>query len=197
MSTSTCCPSLCHKRCISAAVCATSRSPRMSTAGVEGIYRLACRLFLRQHRAQREGECLLLGKTLCEQDLVFANTDGAPMDPGTLTHNFTKIARRAGLPGVRFHDLRHTFASLTLLGDIHPKMVSEALGYSSVAFTLDVYSHLVPGLQRAAMRRPDEILVTCVREDENVGKGWRFRYSQRSDSNRRPAVYKSVCQCTT
>ena len=54
------------------------------------------------------------------------------MDPGTLTHNFARIARRAGLTGTRFHDLRHTFASLMLLAGIHPKIVSEALGHSEV-----------------------------------------------------------------
>jgi len=56
----------------------------------------------------------------------------SPMDPGTLTHNFARIARRAGLTGTRFHDLRHTFASLMLLAGIHPKIVSEALGHSEV-----------------------------------------------------------------
>ncbi|GAI71620.1 unnamed protein product, partial [marine sediment metagenome] len=76
------------------------------------------------------------GKLLSEDDLVFGNVDGTPMDPGTLTHNFARIARRAGLSGTRFHDLRHTFASLMLLAGVHPKIVSEALGHSSVAFTL-------------------------------------------------------------
>jgi len=112
----------------------------------------------------------LLGKLLSEDDLVFGNVDGIPIDPGTLTHNFARIARRAGLSGTRFHDLRHTFASLMLLAGIHPKIVSEALGHSSVAFTLDVYSHLVPGLQEAAGKRLDEILEPRLIEARNVGK---------------------------
>ena len=127
-------------------------------------------LFLREYRTERETECLLLGKLLSEDDLVFGNVDGTPMDPGTLTHTFARIARRAGLPGTRFHDLRHTFASLMLLAGIHPKIVSEALGHSSVAFTLDVYSHLVPGLQEAAGKRLDEILEPRLIEARNVGK---------------------------
>jgi len=127
-------------------------------------------LFLREYRTERETECLLLGKLLSEDDLVFGNVDGIPIDPGTLTHNFARIARRAGLPGTRFHDLRHTFASLMLLAGIHPKIVSEALGHSSVAFTLDVYSHLVPGLQEAAGKRLDEILEPRLIETRNVGK---------------------------
>jgi len=127
-------------------------------------------LFLREYRTERETECLLLGKLLSEDDLVFGNVNGTPIDPGTLTHNFARIARRAGLPGTRFHDLRHTFASLMLLAGIHPKIVSEALGHSSVAFILDVYSHLVPGLQEAAGKRLDEVLEPRLIEARNVGK---------------------------
>ena len=127
-------------------------------------------LFLRQHRIKREAECLLLGKPLCENDLVFSHTDGSPMDPGTLTHNFARIARKTGLPGTRFHDLRHTFASLMLLAGIHPKIVSEMLGHSSVAFTLDTYSHVIGGLQQAAVRRLDEMLQPELKRDQDVGK---------------------------
>jgi len=90
----------------------------------------------------------LLGKLLSEDDLVFGNVDGTPIDPDTLTHNF---------------------ASLMLLAGIHPKIVSEALGHSSVAFTLDVYSHLVPGLQEAAGKRLDEVLEPRLMEARNVG----------------------------
>jgi len=125
-------------------------------------------LFLRKYRTGRQAERLLLGKPLSEDDLVFGNINGNPMDPGTLTHNFARIARRAGLAGTRFHDLRHTFASLMLLAGIHPKIVSEALGHSSVAFTLDTYSHVVPSIQKAAAKRLDEILEPELME--NVGK---------------------------
>ena len=127
-------------------------------------------LFLREYRAQTEEQRLLLGKPLSDDDLVFGNVDGTPMDPGTLTHNFARIARRAGVPGIRFHDLRHTFASLMLLAGVHVKVVSEMLGHSSVAFTLDVYSHVIPGLQEAAGKRLDEVLDPELRQKKNVGK---------------------------
>ena len=127
-------------------------------------------LFLRQYRVEREAGYLLLGKRLSEDDPVFANVDGTPIDPGTLTHNFTRIAQRVGLPGTRFHDLRHTFASLMLIADIHPKIVSEMLGHSSVAFTLDTYSHVIGGLQQAAVRRLDEVLQPYLPETQDVGK---------------------------
>ena len=126
--------------------------------------------FLDGYKTAKRAEYLLLGKPFSEDDLVFSNVDGTPMDPGTLTHNFARIARKAGLAGTRFHDLRHTCASLMLLAGIHPKIVSDALGHSSVSFTLDVYSHVVGGLQQAAARRLDEVLQQQLAEDENVGK---------------------------
>ena len=71
---------------------------------------------------------------------------------------FGRMAVRAGLEGVRFHDLRHTFASLMLLRGAKPKVISEALGHSSVAFTMDVYSHIIEGMQSDAMALLDEVL---------------------------------------
>jgi integrase len=95
-------------------------------------------------------------------DLVFANYDGKPLDPSTLSHNFAKIVKRAWLRRVRFHDLRHTFASLMLLRGAKPKVISEALGHASVAFTMDVYSHIIDGRQEDAMALLDEVLPTGV-----------------------------------
>jgi len=80
-------------------------------------------------------------------DLVFASVEGKPIDPCVLTHAFTRTVMKAGLEGVRFHDLRHTFASLMLLRGAKPKVISEALGHSSVAFTMDTYSHIIEGMQ--------------------------------------------------
>lgn len=127
-------------------------------------------LFLRQYRTEKQAERLLLGMPLGKDDLVFSNADGTPMDPSTLTHNFARIARKAGLPGTRFHDLRHTFATLMLMAGIHPKIVSEMLGHASVAFTLDTYSHVIPTLQQAAMKRLDEVLQPELIENQDVCK---------------------------
>ena len=79
-----------------------------------------------------------------------------------LSHAFGRMARGAGLEGVRFHDLRHTFASLMLLRGAKPKVISEALGHSSVAFTMDVYSHIIDGMQSDAMALLDEVLPAGV-----------------------------------
>ena len=94
---------------------------------------------------------------------MVANADGGPVDPCTLTHNFARIVKRAGLGKVRFHDLRHTFASIMLLRGAKPKVISEALGHSSVAFTMDVYSHIIGGMQEDAMALLDEVMPEGVR----------------------------------
>jgi len=101
-------------------------------------------------------------------DLVFASVTGAPVDPCTLSHAFGRMVKKAGLPGVRFHDLRHTFASLMLLKNVSPKVISEALGHSSVAFTLDTYSHLLSGMQKSAFDLLDEVLPAGVSRKNNV-----------------------------
>lgn len=99
--------------------------------------------------------------------LVFSHHDGSPLDPSTISHAFAKITCRAGLPGIRFHDLRHTHASLMLQNGVHPKIASERLGHSSIAITLDAYSHVLPGLQEAAALRFDDALQGAAREKQH------------------------------
>lgn len=114
--------------------------------------------FLKEYKAERESLFLHLGRLLRLDDLVFANIEGKPLDPGVVSHSFARVVKRAGLENVRFHDLRHTFASLMLLKGAKPKVISEALGHSSVAFTMDVYSHIIDGMQQDAMALLDEVL---------------------------------------
>ncbi|OGO04852.1 MAG: hypothetical protein A2Y91_05415 [Chloroflexi bacterium RBG_13_54_8] len=85
-----------------------------------------------------------------------------------LSHAFGRMARGAGLEGVRLHDLRHTFASLMLLRGAKPKVISEALGHSSVAFTMDVYSHIIDGMQSDAMALLDEVYPAGVSQKINA-----------------------------
>ena len=113
-------------------------------------------ILLRQLNERQIAERLLLGLRLQHDDLVFSKPDGKPLDPSTITHTFRKIVKKAGLPILRFHDLRHTHASLMLKHGIHPKIVSERLGHSSISITLDTYSHVMPGLQEAAALRFEE-----------------------------------------
>ena len=125
-------------------------------------------LVLRQHKAEQETQRALLGKPLTDGDFVFAHPDGTPLDPSTVSHAFNKIMRKAGLPNIRLHDLRHTHASLLLQAGVHPKIVQERLGHSSIRVTLDTYSHVIGGLQEVAAQLFDDLLV--ARGVENVGK---------------------------
>jgi integrase len=90
--------------------------------------------------------------------LVFCRSDGLPLKPGQVTRRFSAILAKAGLPRIRLHDLRHTHATLALQLGIHPKIVSERLGHSTIAFTLDVYSHATPHMQSDAAVRLGELM---------------------------------------
>lgn len=97
-------------------------------------------------KAQME-EQLAAGPKWHDSGLIFATAIGTPITGTNLTNrHFDPLLRRAGLPRIRFHDLRHTCATIRFVKGQHPKRVQELLGHSSVAITLDIYSHLIPGL---------------------------------------------------
>lgn len=108
------------------------------------------------HRLKQEHARKLLGKPLMPTDLVFSHPDGRPFRPDSVSRALHEIAWTVGLKGVRLHDLRHAHATILLQQGVHPKIVQERLGHSSVATTLDIYSHVLPGLQEAAARRFEE-----------------------------------------
>ena len=124
---------------------------------------------LRDYRRQVEGTRILLGKPLTDSDYVFAHADGAPLDPPTVTHTFTKTVRRAGLE-VRLHDLRHTYASIMLAAGVNIKQISVNLGHSNVSVTLNIYSHLLPGAGQSAAEQFDRLLEPWTKKpsQENV-----------------------------
>jgi integrase len=107
------------------------------------------------HRTRQLERRLLLGNAYAEGDLVFAPETGAPLRPYTIAPRFGRVVRAARLEHMRFHDLRHTSASLLLAAGIHAKVVSERLGDSTVNLTLDTYSHVLPGLQEQAAQTMD------------------------------------------
>jgi integrase len=92
-----------------------------------------------------------------DDDLVIDSGDGSPVSPDGLTAAWPRFLAKAGLPHVRFHDLRHAHATLMLLQGVHPKVVSERLGHASIGITLDTYSHVVPGMQAEAAKAFDEL----------------------------------------
>jgi len=126
-------------------------------------------LMLKKHYEAQKATRQLLGIALTDNDLVFCHEDGTPVRPNTVTRTWTTLATRAGLKVIRLHDARHSHASIMLKQGIHPKIVQERLGHSSIDITLDVYSHVAPGLQEAAARRFDD-LMTSKREKEAVEK---------------------------
>lgn len=110
---------------------------------------------LRRHRAAQGEQRLALGLPRDDQALVFTNALGEPLKPSNFTKAFEHIVRRAGVPVVSLHALRHSHASHLLRSGINPKVVSERLGHSKVNITLDLYSKVLPGLQDEAATTTD------------------------------------------
>lgn len=105
---------------------------------------------LKKHRAKVVSSAILIGRSFVNDELIFCHQDGTPVHPDQVSKSFKRLSKRASLPEIRFHDLRHTYATLALRADVHPKVVSERLGHSTIAMTLDRYSHAVPALQEDA-----------------------------------------------
>ncbi|MFC1952455.1 tyrosine-type recombinase/integrase [Chloroflexota bacterium] len=115
-------------------------------------------LTLQEHHDKMAMDRVIVGIPLSEEDLVFSQPDGRPFRPNTISRAWRIIATKAGVSVIRLHDARHTHASLMLKQGVHPKVVSERLGHSSIQITLDTYSHVTPGLQEAAAKRFDEAI---------------------------------------
>jgi integrase len=120
---------------------------------------------LRRHRVRQAEELLKLGTRLSDDTHVFAQADGRPIQPNSLTHEFVRIlAQSKDLPRIRFHDLRHTHATHLLANGVHPKIAQERLGHSSIGITLDLYSHVMPGMQADAAAKVDAAIRTALEQ---------------------------------
>jgi integrase len=93
---------------------------------------------------------------------VFCRPNGAPTHPQLLSDAFKKLVRRSGQPRIRFHDLRHTHATLLLKAGVPINLVSERLGHSTPGFTMATYQHVIPGMQEEAARTFAGILDACA-----------------------------------
>jgi integrase len=105
---------------------------------------------LRAHRTRQLAERLAWGAGYTDHGLIFCQENGEPLHPGRFLKAFGRLVRAAGLPPVRLHDLRHGWATAALVGGVHPKVVQERLGHSSIAITMNLYSHVLPGMGRQA-----------------------------------------------
>jgi integrase len=117
---------------------------------------------LRAHRLRQAQELLQLGVRLNDETFVCAREDGEALQPNSIGHAWDRFLASTELPRIRFHDLRHSHATIMLKSNIHPKIVSERLGHSRVALTMDTYSHVIPGMQEGAAAAIDAAFGTAL-----------------------------------
>jgi integrase len=125
---------------------------------------------LRSHRKRQLEGRVKAGANWQENGLVFASSKGTPLDAQNIVNRYFKpLLRRAGLPDIRWHDLRHTCATLLLSRGTHPKLVQHLLGHASIQLTLDRYSHWIPSMGRATASAMDNALKGDEMTDEALG----------------------------
>jgi integrase len=113
---------------------------------------------LKIHLEQQLEDIERLGDLYRDDGLVFTSGVGTLINPTNLRRrSFARLLKRAGLPNIRFHDLRHTCATLLLSRNVHPKYVQELLGHATVAITLDTYSHMIPGMGNHTARAMEDV----------------------------------------
>lgn len=130
----------------------TKRSARAVPMTAETISRL------RQHHAKQLELRLKNGRDWANLDLVFTDECGKPPTQSSVRWQWEIIRKRAGVPQMRFHDLRHAHATLLLLMGVHPKIVSERLGHAGIGVTMDIYSHVMAGVQEEAIKGLDRLV---------------------------------------
>lgn len=113
---------------------------------------------LRSHRARQAQERLALGELYVDGDLIFAKVTGEPLHPKAVTKEFQTRAKRLGLPVIRLHGLRHSYATLALQAGVQTKIVSERIGHASTSITADTYQHVTPGMQSDAAEAVAKLL---------------------------------------
>jgi integrase len=111
---------------------------------------------LKQHRIQQLERRLQVGSEWIDRDLVFSDSVGNYFPLSSLEYMFQVLLKKAELPHMRFHDLRHSAATILLTMGVHPKVVQELLGHSQISMTMDTYSHVLPSMQQEAMNKLDD-----------------------------------------
>jgi integrase len=107
---------------------------------------------LQEHKARQDNERARLGEGWVDLDLVFTTGHGTAIEPHNLFDHFKAALRAAGLPKMRFHDLRHSCASILLAQNVHPRVIMEILGHSEIGTTMNLYAHVIPEVQQSAMQ---------------------------------------------
>jgi len=137
------------------------RSVRLTSTAVQA---------LKAHRKRQLEDRMRYADLWEDHGLVFTTQTGTLINPMNLTkRSFAKLLKRAGLPGsTRFHDLRHTCATLLLSRNVHPKYVQELLGHATIAITLDTYSHVIPGMGDHTARAMEDALEEDPQEEKGA-----------------------------
>ena len=117
---------------------------------------------LKQHVHIQEEMKAFAGDRWQENGLIFPSMKGTLLNPYNIYHTFKEFAKKARLPEIRLHDLRHTAATLMLKQGVHPKIMQERLGHSDITLTLNTYSHVLPTMQNEAAAKLDELLTPIV-----------------------------------
>ena len=112
---------------------------------------------LKRHRVTQDELRQKVGSAWHDYDLVFCNTLGSYQETQYLGDLLRALLKEAGLPPIRFHDLRHSAATIMLSMGVHPKVVQELLGHSNISMTMDTYSHVLPSMQQEAMDRLNDL----------------------------------------
>jgi len=113
---------------------------------------------LRRHRIKQLGTKLQIGAAWQEHDLVFCTSLGTPLNPNRALELFKRLLKKAGLPDMRLHDLRHSIATILLSMGVHPKVVQELLGHNRIQETVDTYSQVLPTIHREAIKKLEDVL---------------------------------------
>lgn len=112
---------------------------------------------LKRHQAQQKQRRMAAGDQWKDKSIVFCNRNGDFLALTTLREQFDRLLTQAGLPHMRFHDLRHSAATILLVAGIHPKVVQKRLGQSKISMTLDTYSPVLPSMQKEAAKKMDDL----------------------------------------
>jgi integrase len=114
---------------------------------------------LRSHKARQAEERLQAGAKWTETGLVFTTPIGTGLDGPNVTKSFQRLLKKAGLQHRRFHDLRHSCASLLLAQNVAPRVVMELLGHSQISLTMNTYSHVLPESKREAAAQTEALIM--------------------------------------
>ena len=113
---------------------------------------------LKQHQARQVETKQQAGASWQERGLVFCTSLGTPLNPSKVIDRFKTLLKKANLPAIRFHDLRHSAATILLSMSVHPKVVQELLGHNQISMTMDIYSHVLPTMQKDAVNKLNDAL---------------------------------------